>query len=200
MNLKGTRSNHALGLALTCSLFSIPLYAETVYAEDTYKEDGAAVIAAHPSTSSEPERVYVETGSATHRSTRSEEYCFYNEEHDHIHCYDQDPRQQQDRVVIVENTVHRSTRYQHRRDPISTGIGVGVAIGLPLLIHHGIHDRHRSYRNDHHYKRHGFSSSFRHSYGKHHGKSYGKGFRKGHRNDYKHGRQSRSKRYRANLP
>jgi hypothetical protein len=200
----------ALGLALTCGLLSMSVFAE----------NNATVIAAHPPTPSEPERVYVDTGSASHRSTRSEEYCFYSEAHNHIHCYDEDPKkqqqQQQDRVVIIDNTVHRSTRYQHRRNPISsgisTGIGVGVAIGLPLIIHHGLHDRHGYYRNDHHYKRRQFGTSYGHSYGKSYGKVYGKaygkdhrkkyskGYRRGHQDDYRHGRHNRSRKYRANLP
>lgn len=121
------------------------------------------VTAVHPPVASEPEKVYVESANGNYRSTKSDEYCFYNEEHDHIHCYDEDPEAASSRVVVVENIIenrtYRSTRRRH--DPIATGVGVGLAIGIPLLVHHAIYDRH------------------------YYGQSYGNGYRSHYRNKHR---------------
>jgi hypothetical protein len=109
------------------------LGASCVMAETTDYEASHTVV-------NEPEKVYVETSGRTYRGKRSDEYCFYNDEHKHIHCYDEDPQVLNDRVVVTENRTYRSTR--RRYDPIATGIGVGIAIGLPILVHQAFHDRH----------------------------------------------------------
>jgi hypothetical protein len=100
-----------LTVLLSCGFYSL----------NAVSESTSEITSAHPPLVEhapvEPEKVYVETGSATYRGTRSDEHCFYNEEHDHIHCYDQDPGQLEDRVVYVENRTYRSTRYR-RPDPI----------------------------------------------------------------------------------
>jgi hypothetical protein len=138
----------------------------------------------------------VESGNNTYRATRSEEHCFYYEEHDHIRCYDHDPTVR--KVIIEERTVYRSTRpgtrHYHRYsrasnpnlDPISTGIGVGLAIGIPILIHNSLdhhrYRKHSSHRYDR-YKRHGHHRYDRHS--------------RGFRSHYDHGKrwQRRGDRY-----
>ena len=138
--------------------------------------EGQEVTPVHPPVASEPEKVYVESANGNYRSTKSDEYCFYNEEHDHIHCYDEDPVAANNRVVVVENVVenrtYRSTRRRH--DPIATGVGVGLAIGIPLLVHHAIYDRHyygnsyrNSYRNKHRNHSRYYSGNYR-GYGRHH--------------------------------
>ena len=105
----------------------------------------------------EPQKVYVESSDGTYRATRNDDHCFYNEEHDHIHCYADDPSLSKT-VFIEEQTTYRSTRnrsrdrviYRDRHDPIATGLGVGLAIGLPILIHNNLHHQ-RHYRYNRHY-------------------------------------------------
>jgi len=140
----------------------ITLGASDAMAETTEYETSHKVV-------NEPEKVYVETSGRNYRGTRSDEYCFYNDEHQHIHCYDEDPQLLNSRVVVTENRTYQTTRRRH--DPIATGIGVGFAIGLPILIHHAVHDR--QHYQSRYYERHN-----RHS-------RYQNRFRNGYRNDYR---------------
>lgn len=209
-----------LTVLLSCGLYSLGAISqstpEVISAHPPNATESESKVASEnrfePEQVTEPERVYVESDRATYRGTRSDEHCFYNEEHDHIHCYDEDPGQRQDRVVYVENRTYRSTRHRDY-DPIATGLGVGVAIGLPILIHGAIHDRRhyahkygRSYRNS-------YGHSDRHIYQSRYGSGdrYDKRqFRRDDKNRRSHrydrnDRHDRShdrsrKKYRANLP
>ncbi|MFT7138038.1 MAG: hypothetical protein ACI9B8_000453 [Sulfitobacter sp.] len=166
---------------------AVVLFGASISVNSAIAEDHE-VTANHPPVTSEPEKVYVESANGTYRSTKSDEYCFYNEEHDHIHCYDEDPEAANDRGVVVESAVenrtYRSTRRHH--DPIATGIGVGIAIGLPILVHHAIHDR-RYYSNyygnySRNYYQNHRSGLDRHNY---------RGDRRNHHGDYRRGHRSK---------
>lgn len=120
------------------SLFALSGAALNATAEEVVVEHTA-------STAEAPERVYVRSTSS-HR----EEHCFFNKEHDHIHCYDEEPTRE---VVIVEDRSNRRVIRRHTRyDPVSTGLGVGIAIGLPILVHHAIHNRHYGYSRHRDYR------------------------------------------------
>ena len=101
---------------MICSFVGTGLSTSAAQAETSSAEANHTIV-------SEPEKVYVEsnqgsyrgTSSSTYRSTRSDEYCFFNEEHQHIHCYDEDPESLDDRVVIVENRTSRTTSRTTRR-------------------------------------------------------------------------------------
>ena len=165
-----------LSLAIISLILTLqsPAFAEQIEnASEPAAEPGATSIeGAQREFSVEPERVYVETDERTYRSTRSseneyrydDERCFYNEDHEHIHCFSEEIEDEVTDRVYVNNS-HRYIRTRHSRhnyyyDPISTGIAVGLAVGIPLLIHdshrsrssYNRHNRHRSYNrhNRHH--------------------------------------------------
>lgn len=119
----------------------------------------------------EPQKVYVESADGTYRSTREDEYCFYNEERNQIRCYAEDPAHSP--VVREERTVYRSTRtgrQHHYRQGLSTGLGVGLAIGVPILIHNSL-DRHR-YQRHYGYYGHGYRGHKHYRKGWRHGRYY----------------------------
>lgn len=144
-----------------------------------------------------PEKVYVQSSNSG-GSSQENENCSYNNEHKHIHCYEDDSRnlnKPQTRVVYRTN----SRTYRDRDDyasGLSTGaLTVGLAVGIPLLLHnsysyddysyggysHGYRSRYGHYRS---YGDHGSYSGYRHggyrsgghrSYGGHnrgHGRSH----------------------------
>ncbi len=104
----------------------------------------------------EPQKVYVESSDGSHRRTRSEEHCYFNEEHDHLHCYDAEIRSSAPQYNVVKGHRHYRTRTRHsynhhdHYNPVSTGVAIGIGLGLPVLLHnsfrHGHHYSHRGYR------------------------------------------------------
>jgi len=111
----------------------------------------------------EPQKVYVETSNGSYRSTRDEEHCFYNQEHDHLHCYDSDiqPSHRSHVTISSDHRTYSSRHHHNHYDPISSGLAVGLAIGLPILLHN-------SNRDSHHYRRHSGRHYNRGRYGRHH--------------------------------
>lgn len=217
----------SLTMLLSWGLYSLSASSEPITEVTSAHPPTAVEHSAVEHSAFEPQKVYVETEQGTYRGTRSDEHCFYSEDHDHIHCYDKDPGQLQDRVVYVENRTYRSTRpissrysasrysssphsysrysssSYERHDPIATGLGVGVAIGLPILIHHAVHDRYEY--------RYRYSKSYGNRYGSrydshHFGQKFRNNrhdrhdrYRSGHGHD-RHKRHDRSRKYRANFP
>lgn len=113
---------------------------------------------------SEPQKVYIESGNSTHWRTRGEEHCFYNKEHDHLHCYDEDITTSEPVLRVSSGHRHYQTRryYYDRRDhyyarynPISTGLAIGIGLGIPILLnqsfsHHRGHGSHHRRHGGHH--------------------------------------------------
>lgn len=166
------------------TVFTLGLCAAAL-AHDTsaseHETDHHSESVSHTETIQHEPAVYVEAERGTYRSTRSDEYCEFHEEHNHIHCYEEKPTQT---VYFEKETVYRSTRpsryYSSSIDPIATGLGVGLAIGLPILIHNSI---------DHRYHR----KNYRNRYDRHN-RGY-RSYRSGYRDGYKNYRRSH-KRYR----
>ncbi|MBL4679239.1 MAG: hypothetical protein JKY88_00785 [Pseudomonadales bacterium] len=128
-----------------------------------------------------PKKVYVQTAPSRNISrdnsrniSREGENCFYNDEHQHIHCYE-DVRYEDQRYEnknfnkTKSRVVYRTSNRTYRdRGYSPSALSIGLAIGIPLLIHN-------SYRNN----------SYRHGYRSHqrHHRSH---YRRHHRGHYSH--------------
>jgi len=145
-------------------LFTLILFTQNVFAQSEIEPQT-------PLTSPQntvPEKVYIQnttSGGISHRS----ENCFYNDEHQHLHCYEDDDRNVQKSESRV---VYRTSNRDYRdRDNYNSALSLGLAIAVPLL-----HDNYRygAYRS-HGYRSYGYRS-YRHGY-----RSHSKSHRRHHR-------------------
>lgn len=121
-----------------------------------------------------PERVYIQTNNSNDIS-REGENCFYNDEHQHIHCYEDE--RFEDKSYRNENISHSKTRVVYRTSNRTYGdryytpsaLSIGLAIGIPLLLHSSYH--HDAYRYS--YRSH--NRHYRSHYRSHHRKSHHRG-------------------------
>jgi len=137
-----------------------------------------------------PEKGYVHTAPSRNISpdisrnirrdiSREDENCFYNDEHQHIHCYEneryEDQRYENESFNKTKSRVvyRTSSRTYRDRDYSTSALSIGLAIGIPLLIQN-------SYRNNSY--RHGYRSKQRH---------YRSHYRRHHRGHYSHHRGHR---------
>ncbi|MFT7685003.1 MAG: hypothetical protein ACI9FB_000345 [Candidatus Azotimanducaceae bacterium] len=114
-----------------------------------------------------PQKVYIESSGPRRNVSLDEENCSYNDEHEHIHCYESD-EYQDDSVLSRSNrssnrrVVYR-TRDRDRGYRNTSGLAIGLAVGIPWLIHNAHHDRH--YSRSHYRYRSGYHPNYQSNYG-----------------------------------
>ena len=132
------------------------LITQSALAEHELTETGPVVVRQQPS---EPQKVYIESDNSTIRRTRGSEHCFYNKEHDHLHCYAEDITVSAPLQVSTGHRHYQTRRYYYDRydryNPVSTGLAIGLGIGIPILLnhsfsHHWGHGSHHQRHGRHH--------------------------------------------------